>query len=75
MKIRITIVKDVTVERVRPAAKQQPSVVPIEAPRRPTPAKSKERADSKSNAERKVRAANAPPRVESRPKSYGIPID
>jgi hypothetical protein len=50
-------------------------VVPIKSPDRPAPAKSKERADTESNAERNVRARDAPPRIESRPERDGIPKD
>ena len=75
MKVGIAVIERMAVERIRAATIQQAPVVPIKTPSVPTPPESEEGANAKTDAERKIRASDAPPRIESRPESNWIAID
>src|ERR1700729_912318 len=68
-------IKRSAAEGISMAAEEDSTVeAPADTPSMPSPAEAEERRDREAKAERNVRAANSPPRIEPRPQAYGISV-
>src|ERR1700728_1240090 len=69
------VVERSAAESPRMAAEEDSTMeAPADTPSMPSPAEAEERRDREAKAERNVRAAKSPPRIETRPQAYGISV-
>src|SRR5580704_55434 len=75
MRKRGVVIKRSAAEGVRmPAVEDSTAEAPAHTPSMPSPAEAEERRDREAKAERNVRTAESPPRIEPRPQAHGISI-
>src|SRR5579862_305058 len=74
VEVCVAVIERVAVKGIGAATIEKATVIPVNSPAVPSPAKSEKRADAESDAERNVGSSDSPPWIKPRPQADGIAI-